>query len=59
MRVFGLLLPAQLSEVALLVVRVIVGIIIAAHGWQKLAVLGSANFGQTYGSPSASRYRAR
>ena len=46
MRVFGLSLPAQLSEVALLVVRVIVGIIIAANGWQKLAVFGPANFGQ-------------
>ena len=46
MRVFGLSLPARLSEFALLVVRVIVGIIIAAHGWQKLAVLGPANFGQ-------------
>src|SRR5215207_11251816 len=47
MRVFGLLVPTRLSEVALLFVRVIVGIIIAAHGWQKLAVLGPANFGQT------------
>jgi putative oxidoreductase len=46
MRVFGLSLPTQLSEVALLVVRVIVGIIIAAHGWQKLTVIGPANFGQ-------------
>ena len=47
MRVFGLSLPARLSEFALLVVRVIVGIIIAAHGWQKLADIGPANFGQT------------
>jgi putative oxidoreductase len=46
MRVFGLSLPAQLSEVASLVVRVIVGIIIAAHGWEKLTVIGPANFGQ-------------
>src|SRR5215208_3922350 len=46
MRVFGLSLPARLSEVGLLIVRVIVGIIIAAHGWQKLTVLGPANFGQ-------------
>ena len=46
MRVFGLSLPARLSEVALLVVRVIAGMIIAAHGWQKLTVLGPANFGQ-------------
>jgi putative oxidoreductase len=46
MRVFGLSLPARLSEVAFLVVRVIVGIIIAAHGWQKLTVIGPANFGQ-------------
>jgi len=48
MRVFGLSLPAQLSEVALLVVRVIVGIIIGAHGWQKLTVIGPANFGQSF-----------
>jgi putative oxidoreductase len=47
MRVFGLSLPAHLSDFALLVVRVIVGIIIAAHGWQKLADIGPANFGQT------------
>jgi putative oxidoreductase len=46
MRVFGLSLPTQLSEVALLVVRVIVGIIMLAHGWQKLTVIGPANFGQ-------------
>jgi len=48
MRVFGLSLPAQLSEVALLVVRVIVGIVIGAHGWQKLTVIGPANFGQSF-----------
>jgi len=48
MRVFGLSLPAQLSEVALLAVRVIVGIIIGAHGWQKLTVIGPANFGQSF-----------
>ncbi|MBV9455377.1 MAG: DoxX family protein [Rubrobacter sp.] len=46
MRVFGLSLPAQLSGVALLVVRVIVGIIMTAHGWQKLTEIGPANFGQ-------------
>jgi putative oxidoreductase len=46
MRVLGLSLPAQLSEVALLVVRVIVGIIMTAHGWQKLTGIGPANFGQ-------------
>jgi putative oxidoreductase len=52
MRVFGLSLPAQLSEVASLVVRVIVGIIIAAHGWEKLTVIGPANFGQGFLAPS-------
>src|SRR5919199_1185122 len=46
MRVLGLSLPAQLSEVALLVVRVIVGIIMLAHGMQKLTTFGPANFGQ-------------
>src|ERR671932_2720830 len=46
MRVLGLSLPSQLSEVALLVVRVIVGIVMLAHGWQKLTTFGPANFGQ-------------
>ncbi len=46
LKVLGLSLPAQLSEVALLVVRVIVGIIMLAHGWQKLTTFGPANFGQ-------------
>jgi putative oxidoreductase len=46
MRVFGLSLPAQLTDAALLLVRLIVGIIMAAHGWQKLTVFGPANFGQ-------------
>jgi putative oxidoreductase len=46
MKMFGISLPAQISEVALLVVRVIVGLIILAHGWQKLTVIGPANFGQ-------------
>ncbi len=46
MRVFGISLPARLPEVALLVVRVIVGIIMLAHGWQKLTMIGPANFGQ-------------
>jgi putative oxidoreductase len=46
MKIFGISLPAQLSEATLLVVRLIVGIIILAHGWQKLAVIGPANFGQ-------------
>ena len=52
MRVFGLSLPAQLSEVALLAVRLIVGIIIAAHGWEKLTVIGPANFGQGLLAPN-------
>ena len=46
MRMFGLSLPAQLTDVAPLIVRVTVGIIMVAHGWQKLAVTGPANFGQ-------------
>src|SRR5918912_2780991 len=46
MRVLGLSLPTQLTDAALLVVRLIVGIIILAHGWQKLAVIGPASFGQ-------------
>ena len=52
MRVFGLSLPAQLSEVALLAVRLIVGIIVAAHGWEKLTVIGPANFGQGLLAPN-------
>ena len=46
MRVFGLSLPAQLTDAALLVVRLIAGIIMLAHGWQKVTVFGPANFGQ-------------
>ncbi len=45
-RVLGLSLPTQLTDAALLVVRLIVGIIMLAHGWQKLTVFGPANFGQ-------------
>jgi putative oxidoreductase len=52
MRVFGLSLPAPLSKVALLAVRVIVGIIIAAHGWQTLTAIGPANFGQDFLAPN-------
>jgi putative oxidoreductase len=46
MKMFGLSLPAQLTDAGLLVVRLIVGIIIFAHGWEKLTVIGPANFGQ-------------
>ena len=45
MRVLGFSLRARLSEVALLVMRVMVGIIMLAHGWQKFTVFGSVNFG--------------
>ena len=45
MRVLGLSLPTQLTDAALLVVRLIAGIIMLAHGWQKLTVFGPANFG--------------
>ena len=46
MKVLGLSLPAQLTDAALLVVRLIVGIIMLAHSWQKLTVFGPANFAQ-------------
>ena len=46
MRVLGLSPLARLAGFAPLVVRVIVGIIMATHGWQKLTQVGPANFGQ-------------
>lgn len=36
----------NLTGVAPLLVRVITGIIMAVHGWQKLTQIGPANFGQ-------------
>jgi len=52
MRVLGLSLPTQLTDAALLVVRLIVGIIMLAHGWQKLTAIGPANFGQSLLAPN-------
>src|SRR5919202_107089 len=43
------LLPAwgrNLAGVAPLLVRVVTGIIMTVHGWQKLTQIGPANFGQ-------------
>jgi len=45
MRILRLSPVARLAGLAPLVVRVIVGVIMAAHGWQKLQG-GPANFGQ-------------
>lgn len=45
MRTLSLPPMARLAGFAPLVARVIVGIIMAAHGWQKLQI-GPANFGQ-------------
>jgi putative oxidoreductase len=45
MRTLSLAPVDRLAGFAPLVVRVIVGVIIAAHGWQKLTQMGPANFG--------------
>ena len=45
MRALGLWPIARLAVLAPLVVRVIVGIIMTAHGLQKLTEIGPANFG--------------
>jgi putative oxidoreductase len=45
MSVLGLSPLSRLAELAPLAVRLIVGVVMAAHGWQKL-VGGPANFGQ-------------
>ena len=45
MRALGLWPMARLAGLAPLIVRVIVGIIMAAHGLQKLTQMGPANFG--------------
>ena len=45
MRILGLSPVAQLAGLAPLVVRVIVGVIMFAHGLQKLIQVGPANFG--------------
>lgn len=46
MRTLSLSPMAQFAGFAPLVVRVIVGIIMAAHGWQKLTEFGPSNFGE-------------
>ena len=46
MRVLGLQLPAQLAGFAPLILRVMAGIVMAVHGWQKLTEVGPANFGR-------------
>ena len=46
MRALGLKPMARLAGFAPLVVRVIAGVIMATHGWQKLTLFGPANFGQ-------------
>ena len=45
MRVLGFQLPAQLAGFVPLILRVMAGIIMAVHGWQKLTEVGPANFG--------------
>src|ERR671938_922781 len=44
MRALGFQLPAQFAGFAPLILRVMAGIIMAAHGWQKLIEFGPANF---------------
>ena len=46
MRALGFQLPAQLAGFAPLILRVMAGIIMAVHGWQKLTEVGPANFGR-------------
>lgn len=46
MRTLGLSPLTRIAGLAPLVARVIVGIIMAAHGWQKLAQIGPVGFGQ-------------
>jgi putative oxidoreductase len=46
MRTLSLAPMDRFADFAPLVVRVIVGIIMAAHGWQKLTQMGAANFGE-------------
>jgi len=45
MRTLGLSPVNRLAAFAPLVVRVIVGVIMAAHGWQKITQIGVGNFG--------------
>jgi putative oxidoreductase len=47
MRILGVEPTARLAGFAPLVARVIVGMIMVAHGWQKLTQFGPANFGQS------------
>ena len=48
MRTLGLSPVNRLAEFAPLVVRVIVGVIMVAHGWQKITQIGVGNFGATH-----------
>ena len=45
-KALGLSPVARFAGLAPLLVRVIVGIIMTAHGWQKLSQMGPAGFGQ-------------
>ena len=48
-KALGLSSMARFAGLAPLLVRVIVGIIMTAHGWQKLTQMGPAGFGQVLG----------
>jgi putative oxidoreductase len=48
-KALGLSPVARFAGLAPLLVRVIVGIIMTAHGWQKLSQMGPAGFGQVLG----------
>ena len=45
MRTLSLAPMARLANLASLIVRVVFGVIMATHGWQKLTQFGPANFG--------------
>ena len=44
-KALGLLPVARFAGLVPLLVRVIVGTIVTAHGWQKLSQMGPAGFG--------------
>jgi putative oxidoreductase len=48
-KALGISPVARFAGLAPLLVRVIVGIIMTAHGWQKLSQMGPAGFGQVLG----------
>lgn len=48
-KVIGLSPVARFAGLAPLLVRVILGVILTAHGWQKLTQMGPAGFGQVLG----------